>query len=120
MVKGADYLLDHGAGPYFYLPKLESYHEARLWNDVFDMAQDELGIDRAAIVGHSMGGMVATRFARGGVAERAGDQVPAPRQRAASERPARSRPSESSAPAPRKQDVQVRPRRRQAVPERIA
>ena len=34
---------------YFYLPKLESHLEARLWNDVFLMAQDELGIPRGSI-----------------------------------------------------------------------
>jgi malate synthase len=37
-------LLDAGSGPYFYLPKLESHLEARLWNDVFVAAQDALGI----------------------------------------------------------------------------
>jgi malate synthase len=37
-------LLDAGSGPYFYLPKLESHLEARLWNDVFVAAQDVLGI----------------------------------------------------------------------------
>jgi len=37
-------LLDKGSGPYFYLPKLESHLEARLWNDVFNFAQDELDI----------------------------------------------------------------------------
>ncbi len=42
-------LLDKGSGPYFYLPKLESHLEARLWNDVFLMAQDELGIPRGSI-----------------------------------------------------------------------
>jgi malate synthase len=42
-------LLDAGSGPYFYLPKLESHHEARLWNDVFVAAQEELGIDRGTI-----------------------------------------------------------------------
>jgi len=42
-------LLDRGTGPYFYLPKLESHLEARLWNDVFNMAQDELGIPRGTI-----------------------------------------------------------------------
>ena len=36
-------------GPYFYLPKLESHLEARLWNDVFESAQDELGIPRGTI-----------------------------------------------------------------------
>jgi len=37
-------LLDAGSGPYFYLPKLESHLEARLWNDVFVHAQEALGI----------------------------------------------------------------------------
>jgi len=40
----AQALLDQGTGPYFYLPKLESHLEARLWNDVFVMAQQELGL----------------------------------------------------------------------------
>jgi len=42
-------LLDRGAGPFFYLPKLESHLEARLWNDVFNQAQDALGIPRGTI-----------------------------------------------------------------------
>jgi malate synthase len=42
-------LLDRGSGPYFYLPKLESHLEARLWNDVFVAAQEELGMERGAI-----------------------------------------------------------------------
>jgi malate synthase len=42
-------LLERGSGPYFYLPKMESHLEARLWNDVFNQAQDELGIDRGTI-----------------------------------------------------------------------
>ncbi len=42
-------LLDRGTGPYLYLPKLEHYLEARLWNDVFCRAQDELGIQRGTI-----------------------------------------------------------------------
>lgn len=37
-------LIDKGSGPYFYLPKLEGHTEARLWNDVFVFAQQELGI----------------------------------------------------------------------------
>jgi malate synthase len=41
--------LDRGTGPYFYLPKLESHLEARLWNDAFVLAQDELGIPRGSI-----------------------------------------------------------------------
>ncbi len=42
-------LLDRGSGPYFYLPKLEGHLEARLWNDVFEMAQDRLGVARGTI-----------------------------------------------------------------------
>jgi len=42
-------LLELGSGPYFYLPKMESHLEARLWNDVFNLAQDELGIPRGTI-----------------------------------------------------------------------
>jgi malate synthase len=42
-------LLSRGTGPYFYLPKMESHLEARLWNDVFNSAQDELGIARGTI-----------------------------------------------------------------------
>ena len=38
-----------GSGPYFYLPKLESHLEARLWNDVFNAAQEHLGIARGTI-----------------------------------------------------------------------
>jgi malate synthase len=45
----AQTLLDNGSGPYFYLPKMESHLEARLWNDVFESAQDELGIPRGTI-----------------------------------------------------------------------
>jgi malate synthase len=41
--------LDLGSGPYFYLPKMESHLEARLWNDVFVMAQDELGVPQGTI-----------------------------------------------------------------------
>jgi malate synthase len=37
-------LLSRGSGPYFYLPKMESYKEAELWNDVFTFAQEQLGI----------------------------------------------------------------------------
>ncbi len=38
-----------GSGPYLYLPKLESHHEARLWNEVFIHAQAELGVPRGSI-----------------------------------------------------------------------
>jgi malate synthase len=41
--------LDRGSGPYFYLPKLESHLEARLWNDVFLVAQDGLVLPRGSI-----------------------------------------------------------------------
>jgi malate synthase len=42
-------LMEKGTGPYFYLPKLESHLEARLWNDVFVFAQDYVGIPRGTI-----------------------------------------------------------------------
>ena len=42
-------LIRKGTGPYFYLPKMESHLEARLWNDVFCHAQDSLGIPRGTI-----------------------------------------------------------------------
>ncbi len=45
----AQALLARGSGPYFYLPKLESHLEARLWNDVFVHAQATLGIPRGTI-----------------------------------------------------------------------
>ncbi len=45
----AQALLDGGSGPYLYLPKLESYKEARLWNDVFVLAQEALGLDQGTI-----------------------------------------------------------------------
>ncbi len=41
--------LERGTGPYFYLPKLESHLEARLWNDVFVYAQDALSIPQGTI-----------------------------------------------------------------------
>lgn len=42
-------LLEKGSGPYFYLPKLENHLEARLWNDVFNFAQDALSLPRGTI-----------------------------------------------------------------------
>jgi malate synthase len=42
-------LLARGTAPYFYLPKLESHLEARLWNDIFVMAQRELGVPQGSI-----------------------------------------------------------------------
>ncbi len=45
----AETLIANGTGPYFYLPKLESHLEARLWNDIFVAAQDTLGIPRGSI-----------------------------------------------------------------------
>ncbi|MEL6562548.1 MAG: malate synthase A [Bacteroidota bacterium] len=45
----AKWLIENGSGPYFYLPKLESHLEARLWNDVFVFAQDYIGIPHGTI-----------------------------------------------------------------------
>jgi malate synthase len=42
-------LIANGSGPYFYLPKLESHLEARLWNDVFVFAQSTLGVTQGTI-----------------------------------------------------------------------
>ncbi|WP_026197465.1 malate synthase A [Sciscionella marina] len=45
----AAYLLEHGSGPYFYLPKMESHLEARLWAEVFAHAEAALGIPRGSV-----------------------------------------------------------------------
>src|SRR6266705_3355596 len=45
----AQELIARGSGPYFYLPKMESHLEARIWNDVFQLAQEELGIPYGTI-----------------------------------------------------------------------
>ncbi|HJX77983.1 malate synthase A [Glutamicibacter sp.] len=45
----AQRLIDSGRGAYYYLPKLENHLEARLWNDVFVLAQELLGIERGTI-----------------------------------------------------------------------
>jgi malate synthase len=42
-------LIARGSGPYFYLPKMESHLEARIWNDVFKLAQKELGIRQGTV-----------------------------------------------------------------------
>ena len=49
LARNVERLQERGTGPYFYLPKLESHLEARLWNDVFEFAQDRLGIARGTI-----------------------------------------------------------------------
>ena len=47
--RNAERLLERGSGPYFYLPKLESHREARLWNDVFRFAQGRVGLPQGTI-----------------------------------------------------------------------
>ena len=47
--RNAEELLERGAGPYFYIPKLESAREARLWRDAFTIAEETLGLDRGTI-----------------------------------------------------------------------
>jgi malate synthase len=49
MFHNAKRLLEKGSGPYFYLPKLESHLEARLWNDVFKFTQDAVGVPQGSI-----------------------------------------------------------------------
>ena len=73
-------LLANGSGPYFYLPKLESHLEARLWNDVFCLAQDALGVAAGDDQGHG-----ADRDAAGGVRD-GRDPLRAPRALGGSER----------------------------------
>jgi malate synthase len=55
-------LLQRGTGPYFYLPKMQSHLEARLWNDVFNLAQDELGVPRGTIRGAVLIETIAAAF----------------------------------------------------------
>jgi malate synthase len=47
--RNARELIKRGSGPYFYLPKLESHLEARLWNDVFNFTEDALAVPRGTI-----------------------------------------------------------------------
>jgi malate synthase len=49
MFHNAQTLLDSGSGPYFYLPKMESHLEARLWNDIIVMTQDEIGVPQGSV-----------------------------------------------------------------------
>jgi malate synthase len=49
MAHNAREQLDRGSGPYFYLPKLESHHEARLWAQAFAIAEEEVGIPPGSI-----------------------------------------------------------------------
>ena len=49
MFHNAKNLLAKGSGPYFYLPKMESHLEARLWNDIIVMTQDEIGVPQGSV-----------------------------------------------------------------------
>jgi malate synthase len=49
MFHNAKNLLEKGSGPYFYLPKMESHLEARLWNDIIVTTQDEIGIPQGSV-----------------------------------------------------------------------
>jgi len=49
MARNAREQCDRGSGPYFYLPKLESHHEARLWAQAFELAEEEVGLPRGTI-----------------------------------------------------------------------
>ena len=49
VARNAEVLLERGSGPYFYIPKLESRHEAALWRDAFLIAEHALGLDRGTI-----------------------------------------------------------------------
>jgi malate synthase len=49
LMRNAQRLLDEGAGPFFYLPKMESHLEARLWAEVFAFAEGEVGVDPGTV-----------------------------------------------------------------------
>ncbi|QQX83009.1 malate synthase A [Cupriavidus necator] len=49
LIHNAKEQIARGAGPFFYLPKMESHLEARLWNDIFVMAQNEIGLPQGTI-----------------------------------------------------------------------
>jgi malate synthase len=49
MARNAREQCDRGSAPYFYLPKLESHHEARLWAQAFELAEEEVGLPRGTI-----------------------------------------------------------------------
>src|SRR6266567_1904694 len=49
LYQNAEKLISQGTGPYFYIPKLESYLEARLWNDIFDYSEKALKLPHASI-----------------------------------------------------------------------
>jgi malate synthase len=49
LLRNATRLLEKGSGPYFYLPKMESHREARLWAEVFAFAEGELGLDHGTV-----------------------------------------------------------------------
>ncbi|MDI7065979.1 malate synthase A, partial [Klebsiella pneumoniae] len=49
MVHNAKEQVARGTAPYFYLPKMESHLEARLWNDIFLAAQEAVGVPRGTI-----------------------------------------------------------------------
>jgi malate synthase len=49
MSASAKLQIENGLGPYFYIPKLESHLEARMWNEAFNIAQDHIGIPRGTI-----------------------------------------------------------------------
>ena len=78
--RNATRLLERGTGPYFYLPKLESHLEARLWNDVFRFSQDRLGTPAGNDQGDG-----SHRDDPGGVRD-GGDPVRAPRALGRAER----------------------------------
>ena len=73
--------LDRGSGPYFYLPKMESHLEARLWNDVFVHAQDALGIPQGTHPRHRADRDLPGRVRDGGDPLRAARPLRRPQRR---------------------------------------
>jgi malate synthase len=87
----AQTLLDNGSGPYFYLPKMESHLEARLWNDVFELAQDELGIPRGTIKATVLIETILATFEMHEVSTAAGGTTSSPTSRSSANRTCSSR-----------------------------
>lgn len=71
----AEELVKRGTGPYFYLPKMESHLEARLWNDVFNLAQDYIGMKRGTIRGTCLIETIPAAFEMDEVSLLAFDQI---------------------------------------------
>jgi malate synthase len=64
-------------GPFFYLPKLEHYREARLWNDVFNFSQDRMGLSRGSVKSTVLIETILAAFQMDEVSPSSSSRVPA-------------------------------------------